>query len=106
MLALTEQVVQEGRNTLALRPSLTLYVSVLEDALALVEQEFAPNGAGSQLTGFRVVVEGKPMRMSPFIQDEIYRIAREAIVNVGFRHAKARNIETQIKYEPNRIWLR
>jgi signal transduction histidine kinase len=40
--------------------------------------------------------------MSPFIQDEIYRIAREAIVN-AFRHAKARNIETQIKYEPNRL---
>jgi signal transduction histidine kinase len=102
VLALTEQVVQEGRNTLRGLRSKSHDYLYLEDALALVEQEFAPNGAGSQLTGFRVVVEGKPMRMSPFIQDEIYRIAREAIVN-AFRHAKARNIETQIKYEPNRI---
>jgi DNA-binding NarL/FixJ family response regulator len=67
----------------------------------LVEQEFDPD-QGSRLTGLRVVVNGKNKRLNPPIQDEIYRIAREAIVN-AVRHAKARNIETHINYEPDRL---
>ena len=42
--------------------------------------------------------------MSPVIRDEVYRIAREAVVN-AFRHAEAANIEVEIAYRPRDLRL-
>jgi ligand-binding sensor domain-containing protein/signal transduction histidine kinase len=53
-------------------------------------------GNGGPAT-FRVLVEGAPRAVRPILQDEIYRIARESLRN-AFRHAQARNIETEITY--------
>jgi signal transduction histidine kinase len=46
---------------------------------------------------FRVLVEGVPRAVRLTLEDEIYRIARESLRN-AFRHAQARNIETEITY--------
>jgi signal transduction histidine kinase len=43
--------------------------------------------------------------MSPIVQDEIYRIAREVIGN-AFRHANASQIEAEIRYDAHRLRLR
>ena len=46
---------------------------------------------------YRVRVQGAPRIVHPALQDEIYRIARESLRN-AFRHAQARQIETEIIY--------
>jgi len=63
--------------------------------LASLNREVAEGNGGSAT--FRVLVEGAPRAVRPILQDEIYRIARESLRN-AFRHAQARNIETEITY--------
>ncbi len=71
--------------------------------------------AGRELTGaqdkrgpvpdFRVIVEGKPKKLSATLQDEIYRIGREVIRN-AFHHADASHIEVEIRYDERELRLR
>ena len=42
--------------------------------------------------------------LHPLVQDEVYRIGREAILN-AFRHATARSIEVTLEYRENRFRL-
>jgi signal transduction histidine kinase len=42
--------------------------------------------------------------MYPAIRDEVYRIAREAVVN-AFRHSQATNVEVRLKYTWSRFSL-
>ncbi len=54
---------------------------------------------------FCVKVEGERQSLSPPLQDEIYRIGREAIRN-AFLHARARHIEARIHYDERLLRLR
>ena len=54
---------------------------------------------------FQVIMEGQPRTLSPLLQDEIYRIAREVLRN-AFQHACASRIEAAIHYDPNLFRLR
>lgn len=47
---------------------------------------------------FRVIVEGERQALSPALQDEVYRIARELLRN-AFQHARAHHIEAEIRYD-------
>jgi hypothetical protein len=67
-------------------------------ALSTVVQELGL----PETTRFRVVVEGHPQALAPLIRDEVYRIAREALVN-AIRHADARLIEVTLDYRPERF---
>jgi len=73
-------------------------ISSLGRALAGVPTEL---GVGSTV-GFRVVVEGRERALKASLQDEVYRIGREAIVN-AFRHSRAEDIETEIEYWPTEL---
>jgi signal transduction histidine kinase len=48
---------------------------------------------------FRFVVTGRPRTLSSTIQEQIYLIGREAIVN-ALRHSEATSIETELEYLP------
>ena len=52
-----------------------------------------------------MILEGQPRTVTPVVQDEIYRIAREVLRN-AFRHAAARRIEAAIQYDPDLFRLR
>jgi len=52
-----------------------------------------------------VKVEGTPVSLDPIVRDEAYRIATEAIRN-AIRHANARRIEVEIRYDEHRLRLR
>jgi len=54
---------------------------------------------------YRVVVEGKQKDLSPMLQDEVCRIAREVIRN-SFAHAAASHIEVKIRYDQDQLRLR
>jgi len=66
----------------------------------LSAQETKPNGAR-----FQVHVEGAPRDLHPILHDEVYRIATEALRN-SFRHAQAKQIEVEIRYDDRMFRLR
>ena len=82
----------------------------LEDLLTAAGQELRDAEDGSRDRNshpavFQVIVEGQPQTLSPLLQDEIYRIAREVLRN-AFRHACASRIEVALHYDPNLFRLR
>jgi signal transduction histidine kinase len=72
----------------------------LEQALSTLRDEFAPGGG----IRFQVFVQGQPKKLSADIQEQIYRIGREAILN-ALRHARATTIEAEVKYLPRGLRL-
>ena len=62
-------------------------------------------GRQRELAVFQVEVEGTPRELHPILRDEIYRIAGEALRN-AFRHAQARRIEVEIRYDERQFRLR
>jgi signal transduction histidine kinase len=71
---------------------------VLENALARDGKDFQGGGH----TAYRIIAEGKPRLLEPFIRDEVYRICREALAN-AFRHSKATQIDVTVDYAPSRL---
>ena len=93
------QVIDDARHVLlGLRSTATESVS-LEQALSCLRDEFAP-GSGVQ---FRVFVTGQPKSLRPAIQEQIYLIGREALIN-ALCHSEATSIEAEVEYRP--LWLR
>jgi signal transduction histidine kinase len=102
----TEQALGEGRDAIRdLRPNVATEHD-LSELLTAAGQELAVILAtNGHLTGFRVIVEGKPRKVSPTIQDETYRIGSEVIRN-AFNHADASNIEVEIRFDEHEMRLR
>jgi len=100
-----DEAVAEGRDAIQnLRLGST--ERRLEDLLSATGQELrdAQDGNGHS-AAFQVVMEGQPRTLSPLLQDEIYRIAREVLRN-AFQHADAHRIEAAIQYDPDLFRLR
>jgi len=71
----------------------------------LIAGTLSTDDGGQKLPVFQVNVEGTPRDLPPIVQDEVYRIAGEALRN-AFRHAQASRIEVEIRYDQNRFRLR
>jgi len=100
-----ENALTEGRDAIQnLRPGSAQ--GSLEELLAATGQELrdAQHGNTPSPT-FQVNREGQPRTLSPLLQDEIYRIAREALRN-AYQHAGACRIEAAIQYGPDQFRLR
>jgi signal transduction histidine kinase len=50
-------------------------------------------------------VEGTSRELHPILRDEVYRLATEALRN-SFRHAAAKNVEVEIRYDEKYFRLR
>jgi signal transduction histidine kinase len=102
----TEQALSEGRDAIHdLRPEMGAQHD-LEELLTAAGQEMADtHAANGHFPRFGVTVEGKPQRLSPALQYEIYRIGREMIRN-AFHHAMASRIEVEIRYDERELRLR
>jgi signal transduction histidine kinase len=97
LLRAVERAVDEGRRAVrSLRSAREIFPS-LGEAFASV-----PNDLGFHSAGFRVVVHGRERELTAGLRDELYRIAREAIVN-ACRHSRARDIETEVEYRPTEL---
>ena len=90
---LLAQVSKEGRNTLLALRTVASSQSDLEEALSRLSGEFALPAN----IDFRVVTEGEAAVLRPLIRDEVYLIAREAVIN-AFRHSKASAIGVKVDY--------
>jgi ligand-binding sensor domain-containing protein/signal transduction histidine kinase len=54
---------------------------------------------------FALTVEGQPKTLMVMVQDEIYRIGRELLLN-AFKHARARRIEVEVRYDEQMLRVR
>jgi PAS domain S-box-containing protein len=102
ILQLMNQGIEEGRNAISgLRSSDSDDSSDLVPALSRIKRELEiPSGID-----FRFTVVGLPKPLPQPIEEEIYRIAREALVN-AFRHSCARRVECVLEYADNDLHLR
>jgi len=97
---LLAQVSKEGRNTLLALRTAASSQSDLEEALSRLRGEFALPAN----VEFRVVTEGEAEVLCPLIRDEVYLIAREAVIN-AFRHSKASAIQVKVDYVSRNLRL-
>ena len=93
-----QHVIDEARHVLLGLRSSAMESMSLDQALSSLRDEFAPGG-GVQ---FRVCVTGQPKSFRPAIQEQIYLIGREALIN-AFRHSEATTIEAEVEYRPQRL---
>jgi signal transduction histidine kinase len=98
-LRLMYRVIDEGRAALEGLRSPQMTTTSLEQALSIVGEEFGRNEAR-----YRIIVKGKPRSLKATIQEQIYKIGREALIN-ALRHSKGTSIEVHIEYLPNKVRL-
>jgi signal transduction histidine kinase/ligand-binding sensor domain-containing protein len=98
------EAITEGRDAVqGLRDS-TIQANDLAMAISTLGQELASDSSNSA-PAFRVAVEGQSRNLHPILRDETYKIAAEALRN-AFRHARARQIEVEIRYDDEQFRLR
>ena len=96
--------ITEGRDAVqGLRDSAT-QSNDLALAISTLGQDLATDSANHR-PEFRVAVEGEARNLHPILRDEIYKITAEALRN-AFRHAQARQIEVEIRYDNEQFRLR
>lgn len=99
------KAITEGRDAVqGLRES-TVQTNDLAQALNGLGEQLAADPANNETPAFRVTVEGEPRDLHPILRDEVYRIATEALKN-SFWHARARQIEVEIRYDDQQFRLR
>ncbi|MDH5832835.1 sensor histidine kinase [Luteimonas kalidii] len=86
-----DEVLVEGRDRVQGLRATAVPVDDLAHALA----EVGAGLGGDAMPAFRIVVEGKSRALDPLVRDEVFGIAREAIVN-AFHHAGARQIDVEL----------
>jgi signal transduction histidine kinase len=97
------EAMAEARDAVqGLRDSVT-ETSDLVPSLTSIAQELSAGGAGGA-PAIQVVFDGTPRPLKPLVRDEVYRIAAEALRNAA-RHAKARHISADIRYEERQFRL-
>jgi signal transduction histidine kinase/ligand-binding sensor domain-containing protein len=102
----TEEAIAESRDAIHdLRSQAVAEKDLAQLLEEAGEQLGVLHATDQKLPGFRVIVEGEPKKLSPMLQDEVYRIAREVIRN-AFSHAAAGQIEAEIRYDKNQLRLR
>ncbi len=98
-LCLTESAFDEGRLALQGFPSSRVTPQTLEQALHSLREELKPGGVR-----FRIFVTGRSRLLKPGIQEQLYLIGREALVN-ALRHSNAASIEAEVEYLPRQLRL-
>lgn len=97
-----DAAIAEGRDAIqGLRDS-TVETNDLALALRVVGEELGRDATTHQPVTFDIAIEGEPRNLHPLVRDEIYKIACEALRN-AFRHARARQIGVEIRYEPEQV---
>ena len=95
--------ITEGRDAVQGLRSSVVERNDLAAALGTLGKELA--APSSQPPEFTMQVEGAAHDLHPILRDEVYRVAGEALRN-AFRHADARRIEVEIRYDERVFRLR
>lgn len=93
-----EQAISEGRSAIQdLRPAVGAQPDLAQSFTA-IGQELATRNGNQDPPHFQVIVEGERRKLSRSFQEEVYRMGRELLQN-AFHHARAREIEAEIRYD-------
>ena len=101
VLQLMEQGVEEGRNAIQCLRSSGSGPLDLVAALSAVRQEFSTQPG----VDYRATVVGQQQPLRSAIQQEIYSIGREALIN-AFCHSEAKRIDLEVEYADSNLSLR
>jgi len=99
------QAITEGRDAVQGLRSSTAVTNDLALTVSTLGEELTGGETNPNAVEFHVGVEGTPRDLHPILRDEVYRIAGEALRN-AFRHAQARRIEVEIRYDQRQFGLR
>jgi signal transduction histidine kinase len=97
------QAITEGRDAVQGLRASAVERNDLAPALGSLGKELA--AAESRPAEFTMQIEGVPRDLHPILRDEVYRVAGEALRN-AFRHADARRIEVEMRYDERQFRLR
>ncbi len=100
-----DRAIDEGRKAIEGLRTAEPAESDLIRTLAALGKELAALPAGETVPKFRVVLEGTPQRLHPILGVEVELIASEAVRN-AFRHAKAKQIEAEVRFEKRQFTIR
>jgi PAS domain S-box-containing protein len=101
ILEVIEQGIAEGRNAILGLRSAIANTADLGPALSRVQRELEISSGAE----FRVTILGRELPLLPEIQDEAYRIGKEALSN-AFRHSGADCVVLEIEYGDQELCLR
>jgi signal transduction histidine kinase len=90
--------IAEGRAALQGLRSTDVPATSLEQALSNFQEELAP----ADRARLRIAKMGRPKPVDPGVLQQIYLIAREALLN-ALRHSGAKKIEVEISYSPHKL---
>ena len=99
------EAITEGRDAVQGLRSSAFETNDLANAIAAIAEELTKDSAAGESPVIDLEVEGTPRGLNPVVRDEAYRIACEALRN-AFRHAQARRITTEIRYDKRYFRLR
>jgi len=99
------QAITEGRDAVQGLRSSAVESNDLALAVSALGKELAADETNRNSAVLQVAVEGTPRNLHPILRDEVYRIAGEALRNAS-RHAQARQIEVEIRYDERELRLR
>jgi len=97
-LAASDAILREGRDRVLDLRVRDAEVGTLVDALSAAGDALN-NG---RTTSFSALVEGNPRDLDPSVQEEFYRIGREALFN-AFRHAHASRVWARIRFSDEEL---
>jgi len=101
ILQLMEQGIEEGRNAIQCLRSSGSDPLDLAAALSAVRQEFSAQPG----VDYRATVVGQQQPLRSAIQQEIYSIGREALIN-AFCHSGAKRIDLELEYTDRNLTMR
>jgi signal transduction histidine kinase len=95
----------EGRDAVHELRSGGLMTIDLAQAISNLGKELLSAPMSGNSPEFRADVVGTPRNLNPSVRDEAYRLAAETLRN-AIRHASARRIEMEIRYDDQHLRLR
>jgi signal transduction histidine kinase len=97
--------ITEGRDAVQGLRSSAFETNDLAAAIAAIAEELKKESAAGVSPVVDLEIEGAPRSLNPVVRDEAYRVAAEALRN-AFRHAQARRITVEIRYDKRNFRLR
>jgi signal transduction histidine kinase len=99
------EAITEGRDAVQGLRSSASETNDLANAIAAIAEELKKDSAAGESPVVDLEIEGAPRGLNPVVRDEAYRIGAEALRN-AFRHAQARRITVEIRYDKRNFRLR
>ena len=98
------QAITEGRDAVQGLRSSAFETNDLANGITAIAAELTSDSSSIHPPAIDVEVQGAPRNLNPVVRDEAYRIAGEALRN-AFRHAQARRITVEIRYDKRHFHL-